>query len=201
MKRILYIATRLIGLFFAIILSPLFIVLGWYFSYINRFSDITLILAYIPGNTGELLRLIFYKILLKGGVGNKTQFKFGSYCQYRDISIGSNCSIGTFNAIGLVSIGDDVLTGGNVNFISGVNQHGINNPNEKFRNQPGSRVRISIGSDVWIGSNTVVCANISDRVVVGAGSVVITDLPSHGVYAGNKATLIKKLDGRSYNTV
>ena len=179
------------------ILSPIFIVLGLYFSYIGRFTDITLVLAYIPGNTGEFLRLIFYKTLLKGGVGRKTQFKFGSYCQYRDISIGSNCSIGSFNAIGLVSIGDDVLTGGNVNFISGVNQHGITDRNEKFRKQPGTRTKINIGSDVWIGSNTVICANISDRVVVGAGSVVITDLPSNGVYAGNKATLIKKLDGHN----
>lgn len=159
----------------------------------GKYKDITLPLAYIPGDFGNYVRLFFYKLTLKGGIGKGSRIHFGSYCQYRNISIGNNCSIGTFNALGLVDISNDVITGSNVNFLSGLNQHGINDPSKPFRLQAGLKQKIFIENDVWIGSNSVVCANIGSRVVVGVGSVVVTELPSNGVYAGNKAKLIKTI--------
>ena len=51
-----------------------------------------------------------------------------------------------------------------------------------------------IGNSVIIGSNsTILPVNISNNIVVGAGSVVTQDLKIKGIYAGNPAKLIRRL--------
>lgn len=54
---------------------------------------------------------------------------------------------------------------------------------------------ITIGDDCWLGGGVVVCpgVTIGDRVVVGAGSVVVHDLPSDCVAVGNPARVVKRL--------
>ena len=52
-----------------------------------------------------------------------------------------------------------------------------------------------IGNNVDIGSNTAIIGpvTIGDNVIIGAGSVVVKDLDSNAIYAGNPARLIKKI--------
>jgi len=52
---------------------------------------------------------------------------------------------------------------------------------------------IKIGKGVWIGFNTIILkgVTIGDYAVVGAGSVVVDDIPSRAVVAGNPAHIIK----------
>jgi len=54
---------------------------------------------------------------------------------------------------------------------------------------------VSIGRNVWIGGRAVINpgVTIGDNVVIGAGSVVIRDVPSDVVIAGNPARIIKTL--------
>ena len=54
---------------------------------------------------------------------------------------------------------------------------------------------ISIGSRVWLGGGVVVCpgVTIGDDVVVGAGSVVVRDLPDRVIAVGNPARVIREL--------
>lgn len=54
---------------------------------------------------------------------------------------------------------------------------------------------VTIGRDCWIGGGTVICpgVRIGDRVVVGAGSVVVNDLPDDCMAAGNPAVVKKYL--------
>lgn len=54
---------------------------------------------------------------------------------------------------------------------------------------------IHIGNNVWIGGSVVVNpgVTIGDNVVIGSGSVVVKDIPSHVVAAGNPCRVIRKL--------
>ncbi len=54
---------------------------------------------------------------------------------------------------------------------------------------------INIGNNVWIGANVCVLpgVNIGDNCVIGAGSVVVKDIPSSSVAVGNPCKVIKTL--------
>lgn len=54
---------------------------------------------------------------------------------------------------------------------------------------------IKVGSNVWIGGNVVVLAGVTigDNTVIGAGSVVVKDIPSNVVAFGNPCKVIKEI--------
>jgi maltose O-acetyltransferase len=54
---------------------------------------------------------------------------------------------------------------------------------------------ITLGSDVWVGGGAIICpgVTIGDRSVIGAGSVVVRDIPSDVFAAGNPARVIRAL--------
>lgn len=53
-----------------------------------------------------------------------------------------------------------------------------------------------IGENVYIASNATVIGNIriGNNVIIGAGSVVTSDVPDNCIYVGNPAHLLRKLD-------
>lgn len=55
---------------------------------------------------------------------------------------------------------------------------------------------VEIGDDVFIGVNTIVMpgVTIGSRVVIGAGSVVTTDVPSNSIAVGVPAKVISNFD-------
>ena len=53
---------------------------------------------------------------------------------------------------------------------------------------------ITIGSDVWIGSNVIVASDIGTRCVIGAGSLLVNPAENYGVYGGNPAKLLRKIN-------
>jgi acetyltransferase-like isoleucine patch superfamily enzyme len=58
----------------------------------------------------------------------------------------------------------------------------------------------TLGDNVWCGANVVVTSGVSigERCVIGANSVVTTDIPSFSVAAGSPAQVIKRIEyGRS----
>jgi acetyltransferase-like isoleucine patch superfamily enzyme len=54
---------------------------------------------------------------------------------------------------------------------------------------------LEIGNNVFIGMNTLVVkpVKIGDGSVIGAGSVVVCDIPENEVWAGNPAVFRKKI--------
>lgn len=54
---------------------------------------------------------------------------------------------------------------------------------------------ITVGNDVWIGANVCVLpgVTIGDDCVIGAGSVVVKDIPPHSVAVGNPCKVIKTI--------
>ena len=54
---------------------------------------------------------------------------------------------------------------------------------------------VKIGSNVWIGGNVVINpgVTIGDDVVIGSGAVVVKDIPSHVIAAGNPCRVIRAI--------
>lgn len=193
LRRYLRMWAYAVELLVAVPLSIPFIGLGWLAIVVDRFSEPSILVAHIPFYVGEQVRYIYYRATLRR-VGKRVTFKYGSFCQYHDAWIGDRVVIGYYGALGKVWIGDDVSIGGFVNVTSGRHQHGIADPTRRINEQPGRAEIIHIGSDVWIGSNSVIAANIGSRCVIGSGSTVVKDVPDHSIHAGNPARFIRALD-------
>ena len=115
--------------------------------------------------------------------------------QVGDIIIGDDDRIGLHDTvIGPVKIGNHVIIAQCVT-ISALN-HTYSDVNELISRQKVSTKEININDDVWIGANAVITSGISigKHAVVGAGSIVIDDIPDYCVVAGNPAKIIKKYD-------
>ena len=54
---------------------------------------------------------------------------------------------------------------------------------------------VTIGDNVWLGGNVTILpgVTIGDNCVIGAGSVVVDDIPSDCLAAGNPARVKKKI--------
>lgn len=90
----------------------------------------------------------------------------------------------------LVTIGSDCFIGHGVMFINDVFATGgpARGKKELWRST-------QIGNNVSIGSNaTIMPVKICDNAVIGAGAVVTRDITEPGIYAGNPARLMRKLN-------
>lgn len=92
-----------------------------------------------------------------------------------------------------VTIGDDVFFGPRVALYTPY--HPIDADIRSMQLEGGLPIRI--GSNVWFGGNVTVCpgVTIGDDVVIGAGSVVTKDIPSHSVAVGNPARVVRGIGG------
>ena len=54
---------------------------------------------------------------------------------------------------------------------------------------------IKVGNNVWFGGNVVVLPGITigDNCTIGAGSVVVKDIPPNSVVVGNPCRVIRKI--------
>ena len=93
--------------------------------------------------------------------------------------------------VGRITIGDDVQIGPNVQLLTAT--HPLD-PEARRQKWEGS-MPIVIGSNVWLGGGVIVCpgVTIGENTVVGAGAVVVRDLPANVVAVGNPARVIRHL--------
>jgi len=141
---------------------------------------------------GQDLRMALLRDFLNA-VGEGTVVLPTFTCDYGyNISLGRNVFI-NYHCIFLdcapIAIGDDVQIGPAVQLYTA--QHPID-PDIR-RSGLESASPIGIGHDVWIGGGAVVLPGITigARSVVGAGSVVVHDVPPGTVVAGNPARIVK----------
>ncbi len=115
-------------------------------------------------------------------------------CASSTVNLGDNISIGPYCYIrasrGPVTLGSHITIGAHTVVISG-------NPNYKrldipIMKQEGQAQGIRIGDDVWIGIGVKVIdgVNIGNGCVIGAGTVVIKDIPNYAIAAGVPARII-----------
>jgi acetyltransferase-like isoleucine patch superfamily enzyme len=109
----------------------------------------------------------------------------------RGVVIGKGCRIQSHAFVcELVAIGDDCFISHGAMFINDVFATG--GP-AKGRRDLWRSTRI--GNHVSVGTNaTVLPVTICDHVVIGAGAVVTKDITVPGIYAGNPARLMRRLE-------
>lgn len=130
------------------------------------------------------------------------KFEIGSQSLIEDFStinngvgnviIGDCTIIGLSNVIiGPVIIGNGVMLAQNI-VVSGLN-HGYEDIDISPSKQAVNTKQITINDNVWIGANSVITAgvNIGKHSVIGAGSIVVKDVPAYSIAVGNPAKVIK----------
>ena len=144
----------------------------------------------------EILRM---KEILKGLFGKVGDDDFiinqPFRCDYgKQISIGKRF-FANFNFTvldeALVTIGDDCFIGPNVSIYTACHS---TDPVERNTRQEWAKP-VTIGNNVWIGGSVTILPGVSigDNVSIGAGSVVVNDIPSNTVAVGNPCKVIKLL--------
>lgn len=138
-------------------------------------------------------------ISLLSKVENKTQiflgkrFVFRSYSQLiGDFSCGDDVRFGYgCNVFGPVEMGNCIMVAPNCLISSGGHGTSIMDTPMIFQECPKPR-KIYIKDNVWIGGNSVILkgVTIEKGAVVGAGSVVVADIPENAVAVGNPAKII-----------
>lgn len=113
------------------------------------------------------------------------------------LTIGNNVNITrnlTLYCTNKITIEDDVLIASNV-LITDEN-HGKNPTIPNYMYQPLEIKEVYIGRGCWIGEQCCILpgANIGEKSIIGANSVVTSDIPSYTIAVGNPAKVIKKYD-------
>jgi len=109
-------------------------------------------------------------------VGRNFYANFGCvFLDVREIAFGENCFLGP-----------------------GVHVYAATHPIDAAERVKGPEYGkpVAVGEDVWIGGRAVLNpgVTIGDRSVIGAGAVVIEDVPNDVVMQGNPAEVVKRLD-------
>ena len=132
---------------------------------------------------------------LFGSVGKHVMIEPPFYCDYGyNIHLGDNVFF-NFNCVVLdvmrVKIGSNTMFGPNVQIYTATH------PLDAAERRSGLEFArpIKIGCDVWVGGSVVIApgVNIGDRSVIGAGSVVVKDIPADVFAAGNPCKIIRYL--------
>jgi len=146
-----------------------------------------------PASDGAQRRLLLRDLL--GTLGDDVEIRPPLHCDY-----GYQTHIGarTFVNVGLVAldvaritIGSDVQLGPNVQLLTPTHPLDAGQRREGWE----AALPITLGDGVWLGGGVIVCpgVRIGDNTVVGAGSVVVDDLPPRVLAVGNPARVVREL--------
>lgn len=113
---------------------------------------------------------------------------------WRGITIGNNVSIhdGSYiDGYGGITIGNDVSIAHHCSLLS--TSHTWADAGRPIRLNPVESRPLVIGNNVWIGCGVRILAGIeiSDNVIIGAGSLVTKNLKQNGIYIGSPARFYK----------
>lgn len=151
----------------------------------------------VKGYFGIAIRYVIISTLAKK-IGDNVCIKEGVYIyNIKELSIGDNVSIHPMcyiDAVGGISIGNNVSIAHNSSIISF--NHSYNNVDIAIKYNPLKYSNVIIHDDVWIGCGVRIMAGveIGQRVIVGAGAVVTTNLVDNALYVGVPAKFIRNIN-------
>ena len=156
----------------------------------RAFADAVQWLALVPGLPGEYLRLAFLRWALPR-CGKNSCIGFGTIFSHPTAELGENIYIGPYCILGDITLENDVLLASGVSVANGTQQHFIARTDVPIRLQGGEFPRITIGEDSWVGERAIVLANIGRHCVVGAGALVLENIPDYAIAVGVPAKVVK----------
>jgi len=111
------------------------------------------------------------------------KIEIGDYCLL--------CPAIRISAAREITIGDSCMLAQGA-FVTDSDWHGIYDRGLSV----GQSAPVHIGANVWIGDSAMVCKGVAigENSIVGAGAVVLKDVPPNVVVGGNPAVIVKNLD-------
>jgi acetyltransferase-like isoleucine patch superfamily enzyme len=147
---------------------------------------------------GKDVKLAQFVNLYGCAIGDNT--KIGAFVEIqKNARVGARCKISshTFVCEG-VTIEDNVFVGHNVAFINDSYPRATTQEGE-LQNEKDWKVETTlVKKGASIGSGATILANVTigENALVGAGSVVIRDVPANTIVAGNPARVLRKVDSK-----
>lgn len=144
--------------------------------------------------------------VIKGGERQGSSLSVGAFSRIRKnsfvsaadgrVDIGSHVLIAHnvwIGGRGDIYIGDETLIGPNVVIVS--SNHDLSVKGIPVKDAPEIRGQVRIGRRCWVGANATIVPNveIGDGCIVAAGSVVVADVRSHTLVAGNPAKFVRSV--------
>ena len=136
--------------------------------------------------------------------GREGRIEIGSACELRSfarleadtghITLGDRCSVNPFcflNGFGGLTIGNDVRIASNAVLLS--SSHRYDDVGVPMHAQGVERRPTVIEDDVWVGAHVVVTGGvrIGAHSIIGAGAVVLKDIPPFSVAVGIPARIVR----------
>jgi acetyltransferase-like isoleucine patch superfamily enzyme len=130
----------------------------------------------------------------------------GPRCWFQVLGGGDGVAITIGSGTGVVgdcvlSAASSITIGKQVLFARGIyvsdHSHAFDDPTTAIRDQGIDKIApVVIEDGAWLGENVVVCpgVTIGRGAVVGANSVVVSDVPARSVAVGAPATVIRRLE-------
>jgi maltose O-acetyltransferase len=146
---------------------------------------------------GVTLRALLTELL--GGYGAGSLIRPPLRCDYGYQTTFGARSFANFglicNDVATITIGDDVQIGPGVQLLTSTHPLEPGPRRDKWE----AAKPIAIGDNVWLGGGVIVCpgVTIGADTVVGAGSVVVRDLPAGVLAAGSPARIVRRLEPQS----
>ncbi len=116
--------------------------------------------------------------------GDKGAIQIGHYCMI--------CPGVRLGSADRIEVGDNCMFAGNA-YVTDSDWHDVYN-----RVAIGRTAPVTIQDNVWIGDSAIVCKGVSigTNSIIGAGAVVVDDVPPNVIAAGNPARVVKHLDSQ-----
>jgi acetyltransferase-like isoleucine patch superfamily enzyme len=144
----------------------------------------------IPSKLGTKCRTAYYWGTLEE-YHLDTFVLFGTLLPHSKTRIGHHCKIGEYAIVGYSHLGANVGVCSKVSIIAGRYQHNFTDTTKGvFDTEPVFEC-ITIGDDVFLGEASIIMANVGEKSIIGAGGVVVKDIPPYSIAVGNPARVIK----------